>query len=176
MGKKSPRQESNLYPTLRRRVHYPLCYEEEGDIVAADLHLRHATLSDVVGVSAGIVTLGALAWRTLPRRGRREALRKIRNRPRRSMACGHRPRRGRGGGLASRRAVQAMAAVRNWRSQPGASTAPSSALLVPQRCRRTRRRRLTRLGTKYSICAKRIRWIRTRCCVASCANSSTTGT
>ncbi|SBT09780.1 hypothetical protein ACCAA_770011 [Candidatus Accumulibacter aalborgensis] len=26
----SPRQESNLYPTLRRRVHYPLCYEEQG--------------------------------------------------------------------------------------------------------------------------------------------------
>ena len=26
----SPRQESNLYPTLRRRVHYPLCYEEWG--------------------------------------------------------------------------------------------------------------------------------------------------
>lgn len=23
-----PRQESNLYRTLRRRVHYPLCYEE----------------------------------------------------------------------------------------------------------------------------------------------------
>jgi hypothetical protein len=26
----SPRQESNLYPTLRRRVHCPLCYEESG--------------------------------------------------------------------------------------------------------------------------------------------------
>ena len=29
-GSSSPRQESNLYLTLRRRVHYPLCYEEPG--------------------------------------------------------------------------------------------------------------------------------------------------
>jgi len=25
----SRRQESNLYPTLRRHVHYPLCYGEK---------------------------------------------------------------------------------------------------------------------------------------------------
>jgi hypothetical protein len=43
MNKKSPRQESNLYPTLRRRVHYPLCYEEVG------------------GYCSRIATLGALA-------------------------------------------------------------------------------------------------------------------
>ena len=29
-----PRQESNLYLTLRRRVHYPLCYEEVARILA----------------------------------------------------------------------------------------------------------------------------------------------
>jgi hypothetical protein len=28
----SPRQESNLYPTLRRHVHYPLCYGEDAAI------------------------------------------------------------------------------------------------------------------------------------------------
>lgn len=34
----SPRQESNLYPTLRRHVHYPLCYGED---VAARPMLGH---------------------------------------------------------------------------------------------------------------------------------------
>jgi transposase len=44
-----------------------------------------------------------------------------------------------------------------------------------------RRRKDSRTATRtrsndYGICAKRIRWMTTRCCVASCANSSTTGT
>ena len=29
MGNWSPRLESNQYPTLRRHVHYPLCYGED---------------------------------------------------------------------------------------------------------------------------------------------------
>lgn len=29
----SRRQESNLYPTLRRHVHYPLCYGENKNMV-----------------------------------------------------------------------------------------------------------------------------------------------
>ena len=38
-----PRQESNLYRTLRRRVHYPLCYEEIG--------AYSSSLSDLMGRS-----------------------------------------------------------------------------------------------------------------------------
>ena len=33
----SPRLESNQYPTLRRHVHYPLCYgEEAGSAMTGD--------------------------------------------------------------------------------------------------------------------------------------------
>lgn len=33
MEKWSRRQESNLYPTLRRHVHYPLCYGEKNELL-----------------------------------------------------------------------------------------------------------------------------------------------
>ena len=39
-----PRQESNLYRTLRRRVHYPLCYEE----VRARILARQASPSPLL--------------------------------------------------------------------------------------------------------------------------------
>ena len=57
---KSPRQESNLDLTLRRRVHYPLCYGESARSIRVGLAPQHPAAQQQGNAAAS--PAGAL-WR-----------------------------------------------------------------------------------------------------------------